>query len=293
MTIHFDLHVHTSSSDGEYTPTEIVHLAAGAGIKTIGITDHDNIDGIEEGLKAGKELGVRVIPGVELSTQFQNSDGVHILGYFIDHTDETLKNALDEFKAVRLKRGEMIVEAINRDLAEKNLPPLSIERLKNIAGGSIGRPHISRLLIEMGYAKDISEAFEKFLVPFNIPKKKLHPRQAVELINNAGGIAVLAHPHILSESREKTSRKDLEKGIRTLTDCGLAGLEAFYSGYTPENANFFRSLAEQLGLEVTAGTDYHSPSHPGTPLGYFDSGPDIPPDLVERLLRRHAKERTG
>jgi predicted metal-dependent phosphoesterase TrpH len=277
----FDLHVHTTASDGENTPTEIVRLAASTGIKTIGITDHDNIDGIEEGIEAGKEMGVRVIPGVELSTQFQDSNGIHILGYFIDHTDQTLINILDEFKAVRERRGEIIVEAINKHLGKQNLAPLSIQKLRDIAEGSVGRPHISRLLIEMGYAKNTVEAFEKFLVPFNIPKKKITPQEAIELINNAGGIAVLAHPHMWSESREEVSREDMAKGVRAIAGYGVVGLEAFYPGYTQEDADFFCSLAGELGLVVTAGTDYHSTSHPGTPLGFFT--PVIPQDLVDKL----------
>jgi predicted metal-dependent phosphoesterase TrpH len=285
----FDLHVHTSTSDGEFTSAEIVRLAAEAGIKTIAITDHDNIDGIGEGLEAGKELGVQVIPGVELSCQYKDFNGIHILGYFINHKNQALQNFLYECKAVREKRSEMIVEVINRHLAEQKLPPLSIDRLKSIAGGSIGRPHISRLLIEMGYAKNTEEAFKKFLIPYNIPKKKMLPQHAIQLISNAGGIAVLAHPHMLSESREKVSRREIEKGIRDIADHGLVGLEAFYSGYTLEDANIFCSLARELGLEITAGTDYHSLTHPGTPLGFFPSELAIPPDLVDNLLKRHAK----
>jgi predicted metal-dependent phosphoesterase TrpH len=285
----FDLHIHTCSSDGEFTSAEIVRLAAEAGIKTIAITDHDNIDGIEKGLEVGNEMGIQVIPGVELSTQYNDCNGIHILGYFIDHKSQSLQNFLDECQAVRERRGEMIVEAINRHLAEQKLPPLSIDRLKSIAGGSIGRPHISRLLIEMGYAKNTEEAFKKFLTPFNIPKKKLSPQQAIQLINDAGGIAVLAHPHMLSESREKVSRREIEKGVREIAGHGLAGLEAFYSGYTLADVEFFCSLAEELGLEVTAGTDYHSITHPGTPLGFFSSDLVIPPDLVDKLLKRLAK----
>lgn len=279
----FDLHVHTTASDGECSPAEIVRLAAESGIKTIAITDHDNIDGIEEAIEAGEDMGVRVIPGVELSTQFASSNGIHILGYFIDHTDRTLINILDEFKAVRERRGEIIVEAINKHLGKQHLAPLSVKKLRDIAQGSVGRPHIARLLIDMAYAKNTAEAFEKFLVPFNIPKKKITPQQAIQLINNAGGIAVLAHPHMWSESRKEVSREDMEKGIRTIAGYGVVGLEAYYHSYTQEEADFFCSLAKELDLAVTAGTDYHSTSHPGSPLGFFT--PIIPQDLVDKLRR--------
>lgn len=282
----FDLHVHTRASDGVFTPTEVVRFASESGVKTIAITDHDNIDGIEEGMEAGKKMGVEVIAGVELSTQFEGADGIHILGYFIDHTDQTLLNFLAEFKEVRQKRGVKIVEAINRYLVKRNRVPLSLKRLKELAEGAVGRPHIGRLLIEMGYVKNVEEAFREYLVPFNIPKKKLPSKDAVELINNVGGIAVLAHPHMWNETREKVSRKDMEKKIRSLVDCGLVGLEAFYLGYTREDADFFCSLADDLGLEITAGTDYHSPTHPKTPLGFFNADLDIPQNLVEKLHER-------
>ena len=287
MINHFDLHVHTNASDGVYTPADIVRIASESDVETIAITDHDTVGGVEEGVETGIKMGVRVIPGVELSTQFGDCNGVHILGYFIDHTDKTLRDVLNEFQAVRLRRGEMIVEAINRHLIEQKLAPLSIERLKEVAQGSIGRPHISRLLVEMGYARNTNDAFQGYLIPFNIPKKKLNPQRAVRLINNAGGIAVLAHPHMWSESREKVSREEMGKRIRAIAHDGVVGLEAFYPGYSPEDAEFFCSQARELGLEITAGTDFHSPSHLGTPLGCFGSNLDIPTNLVDNLFKRY------
>jgi len=279
-----DLHLHSNCSDGVYSPEELVAAAQRCGLEVIALTDHDSVAGLERALAAGAELGVRVIPGVELSLQLSGFSGVHMLGYFVRGDDARLNAALEEMRQVRARRGELILEKVNRMLAEEGKRPLSLARLRELAQGAVGRPHISRLLVEQGYAADIQEAFDNYLVPCNVPKKRLLPGEAVALIRGAGGLPVLAHPHILSDSRKKASADDQAALIRQMADWGVVGLEAYYTDYTPEEVEFYLGQARRNNLLVTAGSDFHGTDE-GVVLGELSERLQVPAEMVVEGLR--------
>ncbi len=242
-----DLHIHSSVSDGRYSPAEIVRKAAEAGLKIIAITDHDSVDGIASALEASGDLPqLKVIPGVEISTDVPRGE-VHMLGYFIDYRNEELLTNLENMRNSREKRAQQILARL-ADLG------LTVEwrRVLEIAGsGSVGRPHIAQALLEKGYIASLKEAFNKYIGwggPAYVRRDKMTPREAVELILHADGLPVLAHPLTVN---------DHQALIAELTASGLVGIEACYGEFTAEETRKLVNLADKHGLIVTGGSDYH------------------------------------
>lgn len=253
----FDLHVHTTASDGTLKPAEVVRRAADSGLVAVAITDHDSIEGISEALAAAQDLAGRisVIPGVELSAVHGSLD-VHILGYFIDHSDPHLRTHLSDLRAARLHRARAIVEALDAAGYELSLD----EVMKLSDGGAVGRSHVARALVHRGHVADVSDAFRRLLGrgrPFYVPKDVRTPSAVLRVILEAGGIPVLAHPGV-------TGADELIPG---LVAEGLAGLEAYHSEHEPGEQLRYANLALELGLLVTGGTDYHGPAAPNPDLG--------------------------
>ncbi|HLJ82206.1 MAG TPA: PHP domain-containing protein [Ktedonobacterales bacterium] len=269
-----DLHVHSTASDGLYAPAEVVRLAREAGLARIGLVDHDTTGGLDEALAAGEELGVTVVPGIEVNTDLPNKQGeAHVLGYYIEYASPDFQRALTLLREARERRGERMVER----LREQGLD-ITWERVREIAQGSVGRPHVARALIEKGYATDVSDAFDRWLSPGRpgyIPRYKLAPEDAVRLIKSARGVPVLAHPAYI---------RDLEAQVLpALVMAGLKGLECYYGQYDDATLARMLKLADNYGLVPTGGSDYHGPNMHPTPLG----GRYVPPSVAERL------ERTG
>ncbi len=242
-----DLHIHSSASDGKYSPAEIVRKAAGAGLKIIALTDHDTVDGIAPALEASEAFpGIKVIPGVEISTDVPSGE-VHILGYFIDYTCKELLLKLENMRNSRQKRAQEMIKL----LAELGMP-VDWQRVREIAGnGSIGRPHIARAMLEKGYITTLKEAFNKYIAwggPAYVKREKMAPSEAIEMILHAGGLPVLAHPLTVN---------DHETLIAGLAADGLAGIEAYYGEYSDEDIRKLVNLADKYGLIVTGGSDYH------------------------------------
>ena len=268
-----DLHMHSCVSDGKYTPAEVVAKAAAAGLHIIALTDHDNVDGIAPALEAAKEFPqLRVIPGVEISTEEPEGE-VHVLGYFIDYTNPELLEALGKSRESREDRAQAMISK----LAELGLP-VEWKRVQEIAGdGSIGRPHIARALLEKGHIATFKEAFEKYIGsggPAYVERIKITPTEAVELIGRAGGLAVLAHPF---------TAKEPEAIIARLKKSGLAGIEAYYGEYTPEQVQMLLTLAEKYDLLATGGSDYHGlDENAETRIG----GAKVPLAAAEKLIAR-------
>jgi predicted metal-dependent phosphoesterase TrpH len=266
-----DLHIHSSVSDGRYSPAEVVRKAAAAGLKVMALTDHDTIGGIAEALAAAREFpGLRVIPGVEISTDVPKGE-VHMLGYFIDYTHEELLLKLEDMRNSREKRAR---EMISR-LAGLGMP-VSWERVLEIAGtGSVGRPHIAQALLEKGYITSLKEAFNKYIGfggPAYARREKLSPEEAMTLITRAGGLPVLAHPLTVPEH---------EALIEELAGKGLVGIEAYYAEFSQEEIGKLVALAAKLGLLVTGGSDYHGlDENAEATLG----GADVPPEAAEKLI---------
>lgn len=266
-----DLHVHTAASDGNLTAGEVVQLALKLGLSTIAITDHDSVEGIAPALAAAQATRLRVIPGVELSASAGELDA-HILGYFIDHTDPVLLEMLASLRASRFERAESMVAALRAGGYE-----VTIEQVVSLADpdGAIGRSHLARALVDGGQVSSVGEAFRELIGRdgrFYVSKPLATPREAVEMIRAAGGVAVLAHPGI--------------NGTAVLLDeligYGLGGLEAYHTEHTPEQREHFARVAAERGLVATGGSDFHGPGSVSPVLG-ASRAPEGAVEALERL----------
>jgi predicted metal-dependent phosphoesterase TrpH len=247
-----DLHIHSNCSDGAFSPAELVRLAVETGLRTIAIADHDSIAGIDEATLAEKSLHLEIIPAVELSVQFKGWQDVHLLGYGIDHTDARFLDKLNGFRYRRERRNEEILERVNERLVEEGRTAIPLESVLAYARDAIGRPHIARALLEHGFVASVEDAFQRYLVPCNVPKSYWPIDDAIREIRRVGGVAVLAHPTTVS-----TDRQELRAVIVELLEMGLDGIEAFNNLAQPYEMEFLRRLAEELGLLVTGGSDFH------------------------------------
>jgi predicted metal-dependent phosphoesterase TrpH len=273
-----DLHLHTTVSDGALRPHELVKAASLAGIRVMAVTDHDTVDGVREAERAASDLSIHVIPGIELSASLDGDD-VHILGYFLDPDDGSLRATLTRLQEGRVAQARSMVERLG-DLGL----PLDWDRVMGIAqGGSVGRPHIARALVERGYVATVDEAFSRFLKrggPGYVEGEKLLPEDAVNLIREAGGVPSLAHPIIVGAS---DYRLDLDRLLPALAEAGLEGIEAYYKGYTPEITAKLLAVASRYDLVPTGGSDFHGGGVvPDAKLGAVE----VPWETVERLERR-------
>lgn len=272
-----DLHVHSTASDGRLTPAEVIREAAERGLSYIALADHDSVAGIAAAKAAAKSLPqLKVIPGIEISTDIPQGE-VHILGYFIDYTDPELLANLDRFKNSRLRRAKEMVAKL-----EGLGVHVDWQRVQEISGSStIGRPHIAQAMMEKGYAASFKEVFDEYLGhgrPAYVEREKMLPAEAVAIIVKAQGLAVLAHPLTVNEP---------EAMISELKPAGLAGIEAYYNGYTAEEVDQLVEMAQRHNLIATGGSDYHGiePDNE-TAIG----GADVPLEAAERLIAL-AKER--
>jgi predicted metal-dependent phosphoesterase TrpH len=239
-----DLHTHTIYSDGELPPKELLELAKKKGIYAIGITDHDNVDGIEEAVEYGKEIEIEVIPGLEMSTDIEGQE-VHLLGYFIDHRNIELKKYLNFFRTERLERAKRILNKL-----EKMGISLRIKDVKRIAKNSpICRPHIAQLMIEKNIVANFYSAFQKYIgdgAPAYEKKIHVSPQSAIKIINDAGGLAFLAHPGKMKESI-----------VFELIRLGIDGIEVVHSSHRRTQQRFYRGIVNQYCLLESGGSDFH------------------------------------
>lgn len=278
-----DLHIHSTYSDGVLKPAELLAMAAAKGLKTIALADHDAVDGIDEAMEAGLEAGVEVIPAVELSVQFDTYRDVHLLGYLIDHHDPAFQEKLAEFRRTRDQRGQAIIANINVKLEQENKQPISYDEAVNLADGAFGRPHIARVLVNRGYARDMQDAFERYLIPCDEPKRYFLMDEALAEIRRIGGIAVLAHPTSICDER-----KVLTAVISKLAEQGLQGIEAYNNMCNADETAFLIRLAENLGLVITGGSDFHG-IEAGIEMGTGRGQLAIPHSLAAILKARSEK----
>lgn len=266
-----DLHTHSTASDGVLAPAALVELAGARGLRVLALTDHDTTAGVAEATAAARARGLRLIPGVELSTHVEVGE-VHVLGYFVDPAHPGLAAALARFRDAREGRARQIVERLGAAGV-----PIRYERVLRFAGeGAIGRPHIARALIEAGHAVSISDAFDRYLArgrPGYVERYRLTPPEAVRLIRTAGGVPVLAHPH---------SADNLEALLPALVATGLGGLECYYGDYDDLRKQELLALARRYDLVPTGGTDFHGPGIHQRPLG----GTPVPLESVAALEAR-------
>jgi predicted metal-dependent phosphoesterase TrpH len=282
-----DLHVHTTASDGTLSPSALVQYAKDKGLRTIAITDHDTVEGIEEGLQAGSDLGLEVIPGVELSVDFPKGT-MHLLGYYIDHTNAELQDKLLVVQQARAERNLKMVEklrglGIDIDLSELKEAP---------EHGQIGRPHFAYTMVQKGYVQNIQDAFDRYLGkggPAYVEKFKFPPEEAMHFIIKAGGVTVLAHPFTLN----KPEQKDLEDVIVKLKGQGLDGIEVFYPEHSEGQTKLYRTLAKKHGLLLTGGSDFHGFNRDAVGIGEGYGDRALSHNLLDALLARREARRKG
>jgi predicted metal-dependent phosphoesterase TrpH len=271
-----DMHAHTDASDGSYPPAELIRRAAEAGLAAIAVTDHDTLAGLPEAVAAGADMGIRVIPGVELSCRIPGGT-LHILGYFVS-PGGPLGEKLAWLRGQRLARGEQIVGRLN-GLGLQFEP----EKVRALAGGaSLGRPHIAQALIDAGHVADAKEAFDRYLAkgrPAYVDKAVLPKEEAIGAIIGSGGVAVMAHPH-----QTNLGGEPLDALVSELASLGVRGIEAHYSLHSPRQLEEYLRLADRHGLRVTGGTDFHGPRKPDISLGTGKGDMHIPFAFVRGIL---------
>ncbi len=275
-----DLHLHSTFSDGVRTPSALVAMASELGLRAIALADHDAVDGIDEALAAGAACGVEVLPALEFSVAFGSFKDVHLLGYLLDHHDSGLQATLREFREIRETRSEAIVDRINEKLAWEGKNSISSAEAAALAGGALGRPHIAQVLMSKGYARGMQDAFNRYLVPCDVPKRYFPVEEALATIKRLGGVAVLAHPTSVTNERET-----LLEVLDALCALGLDGVEAFNNICNDQESALLRDYAEKRGLVWTGGSDYHGIEE-GINMGTGRGNMAIPYSCVEELRRR-------
>ncbi len=252
-TGYIDLHCHTHFSDGQLSPEETVALARERGLVALSITDHDSFDAIDPAMQAAGDL--EFISGIELSCNYKEYD-IHVLAYFVDHKYPPLAEKVKFYQDERLKRGIKIVERLN----ELGLD-LRLDTVKRIAGeGAIGRVHVADAMVNEELVHTFDEAFSRYLgyhAPAYVPKTHFDPEAAINLVHNAGGIAVMAHPG--------TVRQD--NLIEDLKDMGMDGIEVYHSKHTSGQTRHYKRIADKLHLLITGGSDWHGRNDPKAELG--------------------------
>ena len=281
-----DLHTHSTVSDGADTPREVVYRAAAAGLSAVALTDHDAVGGVAEAVAAGRECGIEVIPGVELSAQYDTE--LHVLGYFIDPGHPRLTEALAEARRVRILRQEETC----RKLQEQGLP-VTMEEVRQAAGGGdvLCRAHFARILTEKGAVPSVQEAFRQYLSVGCYAysnKQALTPQEAVSVIREAGGIPAVAHLHLIKKEDD-----ELRALLSSLIPHGLLAVEGYYTEYSPERGRRYRQMASELGLALTGGSDYHGAGKPHIAIGRGTGDLFVPAEILETLKKIHTLGKTA
>lgn len=255
-----DLHVHSNCSDGTYTPEELVAYALEKGLKAFALTDHDTTAGIARAQRAASGTGLELIPGIELSTEYKGKD-IHILGLGIDPENAYFQDQLLRFQNARNLRNEKMIEKLREHGID-----ITLEQMRACFPDSVWtRAHFARYLFDHGYVKEMWDAFDLYLgdhAPCFIPREKVTPFQAVQLIHEGGGYAVLAHPLLY-----RLGEEPLNLLVKTLTGCGLDGIEAIYSTNRFSDEADMRQFARRYGLAITGGSDFHGSNKPSIDLG--------------------------
>lgn len=274
-----DLHTHSNKSDGSLSPSELVRLAARKGLSAIALTDHDTTDGIDEAMDAAFKEGIELIPGIEFSTEYEGRD-IHIVGLYIDHNSEYFKRRLVNFVNGRLIRNREMC----RRLTEHGMPVTYEELVFEYPDCVITRSHFADYLFQHGYVKSRKEAFDRYIgdrCPCFVPRKKITPMRAVEIILKAGGFPVLAHPVLYGMGMAR-----LEQLVARLKKMGLQGIEAIYSTYTAADERDMRRLAEKYELCISGGSDFHGKAKPGLELATGYGKLFIPEEILDRIKER-------
>lgn len=278
-----DLHVHTTASDGDVSPSGCVDEAKRLGLAAIAITDHDTVAGNAEGLARGAQVGVEVVPGVEVSVEYPGLT-VHILGYYPEPGSAELDGILAGLREHRGERNPLILKR----LAELGCPIDDAELEAEAGGGVVGRPHMAAIMVRKRYVSSVQEAFDRYLAKgaaAYVDRVRPSPEAAIQAILAARAVPVLAHPQAMGAKTDQ----EVETLVERLVAAGLRGIEAYYHGYSPGQVSSCLALARRHGLLVTGGTDYHGAKKPDIQLGRGPVGMHMPYRLLVELKR--ARER--
>lgn len=286
-----DLHVHSTKSDGTYTPSELVAYAMEKGLTAFALTDHDTVDGLQEAREYADSLRKKeaasgsasshpavpeVIPGIELSTEYQGRD-IHIVGLYINAENPTFQKYLQDFIHSRTLRNQKMCAL----LQEAGIRITYEQLLEEFPGSVITRAHYAKFLLKHGYIKSIKEAFERYVgdrCPYFVPREKVTPAQAVELILSADGIPILAHPVLY-----RMSDAGLDALVAELKEAGLMGIEAIYSTYHTGEERQMLALARKYQLLVSGGSDFHGSNKPGLDLGTGYGKLNVPDSVLKDI----------
>ena len=279
-----DLHIHTTASDGTFSPTEVISHAQNIGLKAVAITDHDTVAGSKEALQAGIPPSLGFLTGVEISTApppfYLGSGSFHILGYSIRLEDPELSRTLKKLRQARENRNPAILKRLN-----KLGISLTLDEVREEAGeGQLGRPHIAQLMITKGIVSSLDEAFDNFLgsgKPAYVDKYRIECFKAIKIIVVAGGIPVLAHPGLLHIDNDS----QFENLIANLKKIGIQGVEVYYSEHDADQTRLFAELAQRHNLLKTGGTDFHGAIQPEIKMGSGKGNLFVPYELFEKLIQ--------
>ncbi len=255
-----DLHVHSTASDGTFSPEELVREAVKCGLSAFALTDHDTVSGIDRAVDEGKLRGVEVIPGIEISTNYKDKE-IHIVGIYINHHDETFIKGIGSEIERRSRRNNILIDKFN----EYGFPVSMDELVSMFPDSVITRAHFAAFMVKKGYTESNREAFDKYLgdgMPLYVPRERKSPKEAIELIKNAGGIPILAHPLLYH-----LTLGELRALCRELIEYGLIGIETMYSTYRGFDEQNIRALAKEMQLLESGGSDFHGANKPHIRLG--------------------------
>jgi predicted metal-dependent phosphoesterase TrpH len=275
-----DLHTHSTVSDGSDPPERIPELAHAAGCTAVALTDHDRLDGLDAAERRAGELGVGFVRGCEISCEVPKGT-MHVLIYFVDGNGGALGEELRHLQEARDERNRRMLVRLSEELGL----PVTLEEVEQEAGGAgIGRPHVAAVLVRKGVVGSIQEAFDRFLAkgqPGYVEKARLFPDQAIAAAQQSGAVPVLAHPLSLG-----LAPPELDRAVGELAARGLAGVEAVYGRYTPEERAGLTVLATKHGLVATGGSDHHGTYKPDLRVGVGKGDLDVPDDTLEKLAAR-------
>lgn len=276
-----DLHVHSTKSDGSFTPTELVDYALEKGLRAFALTDHDTTEGLDEAISYAEGKDIEVIPGIEFSTEYEGKD-IHIVGLYIDYKSEVFTNHIKHFVDSRIERNKKMCANLNGagiDITYEKL-------LAAFPGAVITRAHYAKYLLDHGYVHDMPEAFDRYLgdrTRYFVPREKVTPMQAIRLILDADGIPVLAHPTLYH-----MSDKRLELLLYRLKEAGLVAMECIYSTFTPSEERHMKALASKYGLLPSGGSDFHGTTKPKLDLAVGYGSLAVPEEILINLKKNLA-----
>jgi 3',5'-nucleoside bisphosphate phosphatase len=281
-----DLHIHTTASDGTFTPSEILVHAIKLKLQAIAITDHDTLVGSSEALNSGIPAPLEFLTGVEISAApppfYHQAGSFHLLGYSIRLDDPKLNQTLEKLQVARKNRNPAIINRLN----ELGIS-ISLDEVRELAGDAqLGRPHIAQMMISTGVVSSIDEAFDQFLgadKPAYVDKYRVKCSRAIEAIRGAGGIPVLAHPGLLACE----SDTEFDELLGHLKPMGIQGVEVYYSEHTADQTRLFAELAQRHDLLMTGGTDFHGSIHPDIEMGSGKGNLAVSYELYKKLIKHH------